>query len=290
MAKPSPGASDDPLLNANAFRNDDTVPPQKVQRTPTRKERVVMTGSPKKPRTPTMVETPSVLPDTEEVAPSFRPRQRPAMAMLTIYDDGRDAGEDVRLRRDVTVIGRGQADIVIPHDDRMSGKHAEIRRAHEDGAWKWQLVDLGSTNGTFVRVHKCSIKPSQELMVGHRRFRFEDTAPPPEEPSEGKKTVSFVIPALDAAAMVELTSQGDGQRYPLPGLDNWIGRAADCTVTLDDPMIADHHVRISRDDRGWKLESHEARDGVWLRIEKPVSVDRTCSFQLGEQRFLLRVL
>jgi pSer/pThr/pTyr-binding forkhead associated (FHA) protein len=289
MAKPSPGSSDDPLLNANAFRNDDTVPPQKVQRTPTRKERVVMPGSPRK-RSPTMVETPPILKETEEIVPSFRPRQRPPMALLTVYDDGRIEGEEVRLRCETTVLGRGQGDVVIPHDDRMSGKHAEIRRVHEDGAWKWMLVDLGSTNGTFVRVHKCSIKPGQELMVGHRRFRFEDAAPPPEEPSEDKKTMSFVLPKLDSAAMVELTSQGDGKRFPLPALDNWIGRAADCAVALDDPMIAGHHVRLSRDDRGWKVESHESRDGVWMRIEKPVTIDRKCSFQLGEQRFQLRVL
>jgi len=59
---------------------------------------------------------------------------------------------------------------------------------------------------------------------------------------------------------------------------------------LDDPMIAGHHVRLSRDDRGWKVESHESRDGVWMRIERPVTIDRKCSFQLGEQRFQLRVL
>jgi hypothetical protein len=61
-------------------------------------------------------------------------------------------------------------------------------------------------------------------------------------------------------------------------------------VALDDPMIAEHHVRLSRDDRGWKVESHESRDGVWMRLEKPVTIDRKCSFQLGEQRFQLRVL
>jgi pSer/pThr/pTyr-binding forkhead associated (FHA) protein len=286
---PPPTQPDDPLLDANAFEGD--VPaPRRVQRTPTRKEQVLVPPK-NRQRTPTLVETPIVSPETEELTPAFRPFQRPPMAALTIFDDGRFNGEQLRIRKDITVIGRSQGDIQIPHDERMSNRHAEIRRSADDGSWKWTLVDLGSTNGTFVRVHKCSIKPGQELLIGHRRFRFDDVpAPPPEETGEGHKTASFVIPALDQAALVELTSTGDGPRFPLPGLDNWIGRDPSCTVSFDDPMIAKLHVKLSRNDRGWRLESHEARDGVWLRIEKPVTVDRTCSFQLGEQRFLLKVL
>ena len=154
MAKPPPGASDDQLLNANAFRTDDAIPPPRVQRTPTRKERVVMPGSPRK-RTPTMVETPPILKETEEIVPSFRPRQRPSMALLTIYDDGRDDGEEIRVRRESTVIGRGQGDVVIPHDDRMSGKHAEIRRVHEDGSLE---VDARRS-----RQHERHIRPRAQV-------------------------------------------------------------------------------------------------------------------------------
>ena len=273
FAMPKP--PDDPLLGANAFQRDDSEPPAppKVVRTPTRKERmVVIPAKPlRRPRSPTLAET--AMPETDEIVPGFRPRQRPSMALLTIYDDGRAAGEVVRLRDDLTVIGRAQGEVVIPHDNRMSSKHAEICRSNVGGAWQWVLTDLNSTNGTFVRVHKCSIKSGQELLIGHRRFRFEDTsANLPPAPTGAKTTVAWAPPA---AAFVA---------------ENWIGRAADCTIPLDDPMIADHHVRLIRGDSGWKLESHEARDGVWFRIDKPITVDRTCSFQLGEQRFLLRVL
>jgi pSer/pThr/pTyr-binding forkhead associated (FHA) protein len=292
MPPPPPIPPDDPLLGANAFERDDERPaPPKVQRTPTRKERVVLPGSPPNvKRKPTAVEKPPLAPDAEETAPAFRPRQRPPMALLMIFDDGRHSGQEVRIRGDVTTIGRTQGDLVIPHDERMSGRHAEIRRINEDGNWKWLLADLGSTNGTFVRVHKCSIRSGQELMIGHRRFRFEDVSNgPAAEPSDHKRTATWAAPVV-TAALVELTSQNDGHRYPVSGADQWIGRSADCAVPLDDPMIADHHARLTRDERGWRLESHEARDGIWLRIDKPVPVDRSCAFQLGEQRFLLKVL
>ena len=171
MPSSLPNPPDDPLLGANAFQRDDasTTPP-KVQRTPTRKERVILPGAPQRKRTPTLVETPPISPAKEE-APAFRPRQRPPMALLTVCDDGRNDGQEIRLRGDLAVIGRTQGDVIIPHDERMSGRHAEIRRTQDGGDWKWLLVDLGSTNGTYVRVHKCSIKSGQELLIGHRRFR-----------------------------------------------------------------------------------------------------------------------
>jgi pSer/pThr/pTyr-binding forkhead associated (FHA) protein len=290
MPSSPPNPPDDPLLDANAFQRDDARPtPQKIQRTPTRKERVILPGASNLKRKPTLVETPPNLPEKLE-SPAFRPRQRPPMALLTVWDDGLNEGQEIRLRTDLTVIGRTQGDVVIPHDERMSGRHAEIRRSQDGSEWKWLLVDLGSTNGTYVRVHKCSIKSGQELLIGHRRFRFEDAsrvAPP--ESMDTKKTAAYLAP-ITTTVLIELTSLGDGRTYPLAGNEHWIGRSADCTVSLDDPMLADHHVRLSRDERGWRLESHEARDGVWLRIDKPVTVDRSCSFQLGEQRFLLKVL
>lgn len=295
-----PPDPDEQLLNAHIPPRDPKSRPPKAARTPTRKEFVIPPSAPggkegKRVRRATMVERVIDEPgDTAEMA-SFRPRMRPPMALLTIFDDGSDEGEDVRLRGESTLIGRSGSDVTIPHDEQMSGRHAEIRRVFENGRWTWSVVDLGSTNGTFVRVHKCSVKPGQELMVGHSRFRFEETS----SPTWTAETVQGTVPwqsviAADAlgsgAALVELNSRGDGRRWPLPQTEATIGRRHDCTIVLDDPMIGDRHVRLWRDERGWRLESQESRDGVWIRIEKPVTVDRTCSFQLGEQRFILKVL
>lgn len=294
-----PPEPEDQLLNAHVQPRNPKPRPPKVARTPTRKEIVIPPSAGgghagKRVRRATMVERTIDEPgDTAEMA-SFRPRLRPPMALLTILDDGDDDGEDVRLRDAVTVIGRSQGEVTIPHDEQMSGRHAEIRRAQDGGRWTWTLTDLGSTNGTFVRVHKCSVKPGQELLVGHTRFRFEDGSEPILTPEMAQGTAPWqsVAGAGTAAhpALVELTSRGDGRRWPLAGTEATIGRQHSCTIVLDDPMVGDRHVRLWREERGWRLESHESRDGVWIRIEKPVTVDRTCSFQLGEQRFVLKVL
>src|SRR5437879_3446986 len=59
-------------------------------------------------------------PATEGDTVSFRPLRRPPMALLCTLDDGREEGQWLRVRGDRVVIGRGEGDIVIPHDSMLS--------------------------------------------------------------------------------------------------------------------------------------------------------------------------
>src|SRR5262249_32438237 len=115
--------------------------------------------------------------------PPFRPSQRPAMALLIVLDDGRDDGETIRIRTDRFVIGRTDGDLRIGHDGLMSARHAELSRTASDGGSQWVLTDLGSTNGTFVRVGNALLKSGYEFILGRSRYRFEcgrtDDASPP---------------------------------------------------------------------------------------------------------------
>jgi pSer/pThr/pTyr-binding forkhead associated (FHA) protein len=73
------------------------------------------------------------------------------MAMSTfgmnlVVIEGPDRGQAIPLDRDTTVVGRGAGCDLLLHDDEASRRHAELRRVG-DG---WQLIDLGSTNGTLA--------------------------------------------------------------------------------------------------------------------------------------------
>jgi hypothetical protein len=47
---------------------------------------------------------------------------------------------------------------------------------------------------------------------------------------------------------------------------------------------------VYRDARGsWHIENGKSRNGTWLRIERQ-RIAKTAQFQLGEQRFLFKVL
>ena len=70
------------------------------------------------------------------------------------------------------VVGRSrEADIVL-EDANVSRRHAELRR--EDG--RWQIVDLGSTNGIKVngrRVDRQPLSPGDQITIGVTDLTFE---------------------------------------------------------------------------------------------------------------------
>jgi two-component system cell cycle response regulator len=82
------------------------------------------------------------------------------------------------LAKDETIIGRtAGSDIVIP-GSLVSRRHAVIRRtaaATDD----FELVDLGSTNGTFVdgeRVERLAMRPGSQVAIGSRILKFDTLA------------------------------------------------------------------------------------------------------------------
>jgi diguanylate cyclase (GGDEF)-like protein len=112
------------------------------------------------------------LPRIELTPPDLRaPERKPA---LIIYD-GDEIGGLHSLTADVTVIGRtAGCDIVIP-ESRVSRRHAIIRRAAE-GSTDFEVVDLGSTNGTFVdgeRVTQVRLQRGHKVAIGGRVLKFE---------------------------------------------------------------------------------------------------------------------
>jgi pSer/pThr/pTyr-binding forkhead associated (FHA) protein len=225
-------------------------------------------------------------------APLFRPVGRPPMAVLCILDDGREDGEWVRLRADRLVIGREDGDVRIPHDTQISARHAELVRRQEQGGGRWYLVDLRSTNGTFVRVVRSPIQDGQELLLGGRRYRFTAAgAPALADLPRGTQGWQRAAPGDSTAALVELSPTGGERRIPLPATDVVIGRdRAQCHVVLDDPLVCPRHLRLVRDKKGWwHVINLKSVNGVWLRVAE-MPLEGACQFQLGEQRFLVGIL
>ncbi len=198
----------------------------------------------------------------------YRPTLRRPMALLKVVDDGGEEGEIVRVRRDAFVIGRSEGDVVIDHDISMSPRHAVIERLTEGG---WQLADLGSANGTFVRVTTAKLRHGAVIQVGLTRLCFQ-------------------LLDLTEAWLVEMLPDGLGRRHECVAPATTIGRAgAGCGIALDDPFVSPIHAEVRRSPRGWKIEN-TGMNGLWVRIEGPVKMVAASQFQCGEQRFVFQPL
>lgn len=198
----------------------------------------------------------------------FRPRLRQPMALVHIVDDAREEGEIVRMRGDTLEIGRLKGDIQIPHDISMSSQHCLVTRLPQGG---WELSDLKSKEGTFVRVTHARLKNDSQFQIGATRFRFEAN----EYPDDATE-----------AWLVELLPQGYGQRYQCHTPSTSIGNSdGGCSIAIKDRFISLEHARIERTPHGWRIYNSGV-NGLWVRIESPVKMTGPSQFQCGEQRFI----
>lgn len=228
---------------------------------------------------------PELLAATEE---TYRPLRR-RVPILTVLDDGSiDEGDQIRIRKDSFVIGRTIGDLVIPNDDTMSSRHAEIRMNNIAGQRQWTLHNLESVNGTFVRVGSAVLADNTIMILGSRRFRIEKPV------AKKSKPLSDSTIRLDQQAdseqvwpiLTESLMRPDCLRFSLQAPQLSIGRkGGGCHIELDDPLVATLHAELIADTSGsWKLIGKKTRNGVWVTATT-TTLASCCFFQCGEQRF-----
>jgi hypothetical protein len=230
----------------------------------------------------------------------YRPTVRPPVAILTVFDDGRTDGEMIRIRDHRFIIGRTEGDLCIPLDGRISAKHIEITHQVVGGLHRWVVTDLQSTHGLFVRVSKTALADKAEFLVGNGRYRFDapvvDAGPTIDhDPNQGGFSATHGwnegASAFRPPAVTELIGSEIGNRMLLIKTEYWIGSDSSCPICRpDDPFCEPRHVRLYRGGSrgGWHAEHPKTSNGLWMRMPQ-ISVEATAQFQIGEQRFQLRV-
>lgn len=78
------------------------------------------------------------------------------------------------LQRDEILLGREGADITFPDDEFVSRRHVLLRRTTEGGQPRYWIEDLGSSNGTFLRLREPTALAAGDLLrLGDQLLRFE---------------------------------------------------------------------------------------------------------------------
>ncbi|MEO6068389.1 MAG: FHA domain-containing protein [Gemmatimonadales bacterium] len=129
------------------------------------------TPRPAPPGPPPAPAAPARLSDTMHGTPAAASPPGPLASILV--RSGTKKGQRIPIRVPVVNIGRAEYnDIVLP-EESVSTQHAKLQR--RDGVWF--LVDLGSTNGTFVDGEKLSgempIAPGSTVRFGDASVVFE---------------------------------------------------------------------------------------------------------------------
>jgi hypothetical protein len=241
---------------------------------------------------------PSAPPPGRAASP-FRPTLRPPVAILTVFDDGRIDGESIRLRDDRFTIGRTEGDLRIPIDSRISAKHVAITHQVVGGIHRWVVTDLQSTHGLFVRVSRTVLADKAEFLVGNGRYQFEGSQADGSETaaySAGELTTGETRGWVEGAgtfrppAVTELLGKEIGNRLLLAKKEYWIGSDPACAICRpDDPFCEAWHARLHVGSKGkWQVEHNKTQNGLWLRMPQ-INVEAMVQFQIGEQRFQLKI-
>lgn len=96
----------------------------------------------------------------------------PAWGKLVSIGVGGAPSDVHYLRGSQTVFGRENGDVLFPADSFMSRRHARLRMEMRQGAMSVVLEDLGSANGTYLRLRGSAVLGEGDMFrVGDQLFR-----------------------------------------------------------------------------------------------------------------------
>ncbi|HEY7877150.1 MAG TPA: FHA domain-containing protein, partial [Gemmatimonadaceae bacterium] len=136
---------------------------------------------------------------------------RPVLATLQVKSTGLMQGQTFELRSPLTHIGRGAYNDVVLPDDSVSDLHAKVQL--REGGGGWVVVDMGSTNGTYIGgrriVGEARIEGAPDLRVGGIKFIFRPT---------GVDAGGLVMTESDAVEIPESAGAGAGHTRAIAAL------------------------------------------------------------------------
>lgn len=136
--------------------------------------------------------TPSPVPQppvSRAAAAATDPRR--VLATLEIVNEGINKGTRFEIRDPLVHVGRGSHNDVVIADDSVSETHAKLQRRDDT----WYIVDLGSTNGTYVAGNRIAeerrIEGAPDLRFGGVKMAFRPAAAAAEE-AKGTRLIASV--------------------------------------------------------------------------------------------------
>ncbi len=164
-------------------------------------------------------------------------------------------------------IGRDKSNDVILENPNVSGVHAEIR-IEGSGCF---VLDLGSTNGTFVNGSK--VQGRQEIKawdkINFAQIEAEVVDTERSRPTQLSQAVQTGEPGNSGKESTpQWTLEGfsgkfKGKSYPIKGKMT-VGREQSCDICIDSKMISKKHAEISPGDGVLELKDLGSTNGTFV--------------------------
>ena len=197
--------------------------------------------------------------------------------MVALRPDGRP-GPSWALGRDPLTCGREAGELRLPEDPTVSPSHARLE-PRPDATY---AVDLGSLNGTFVRLRAPrSLAPGDEIRLGRQLLRVEPL-PRPRPALPGGRPWGSTDPATARGWCSSSRAAALGEVIPLRAGREPIGRETGEVCFPGDRYVSARHARIDVGERGG--DPH--RPGQLQRDLRPRSAEPTDRLGAGDQLLL----
>lgn len=187
--------------------------------------------------------------------------------------DGTD-GKEWPLVGDTVDLGAKEGTILIENDPFLSSRHARLScERSENGAVSWQVVDLESVNGIYLRLRsKVPLMDGDLILLGQQVLRF-DVVKDAEHglgPATQHGTALFgTPPAPRLARLCQRTVEGVTRDvFHIHRAETSLGRETADIVFTDDPFLSRRHAVITHDSatRRFFIEDAGSSNGTYVAV------------------------
>jgi pSer/pThr/pTyr-binding forkhead associated (FHA) protein len=162
------------------------------------------------PPAPPPVAPPAAAPTPPPAAVAAKTDNRPVLALLEITNPGPNKGQKFEIHVPLAHVGRGSHNDIVLSDDSVSETHAKLQK-RDDG---WYVVDVGSTNGTYVGGQRLSaerkLEGAPDVRFGGVKMIFRAKDAPGETAAGGTRAIA----SIDRSKLRQTTPAT--QRIPAP--------------------------------------------------------------------------
>lgn len=207
--------------------------------------------------------------------------------LIVVTEDGSD-GKSFELSQPTITIGRTEGDILLQDDPYVSPRHARLELV--GGAW--QLDDLASLNGVFVRVKgRRPLQKHDLILLGSQVLQFEPVNDEERQlgpVSQHGTRIFGTKPVRRLARLDQRTTAGlVGDVYYVHRDETTLGRELGDVVFTADAFLSRRHAMLRRDPASgeFTLEDLESSNGTFVAIRGRSPLEQGDRIRIGQHLF-----